>query len=299
MTVCIAALSEDGMIWCAADRMVTGQDVEFEPLMPKIIKITTSILIMTSGDSAFHSEIYQGVSSVVKDRIEKEPDNWWNVKDVANLYVKYYNFIKSSRAEATILAPFGLNHDTFVARQQQMSDGFVTNISKEILNFEVPYVSTIVAGIDDTGAHIYTVRKEIVDCNDAVGFASIGIGSRHAESQFMFARHSRLSPSVETLLLTFFAKKRAEVAPGVGTDTDMYMIGPRLGNAVIISKEVLKSLEDIYKKNVVKEKSIQKETQKEMAQYVEGLSKAEAEKQKPNDTSETNGKDESPNGKAL
>ena len=291
MTVCIAAHSEDGMIWCAADRMVTGQDVEFEPQMPKINPITNSIIIMTAGDSSLHSEIYQGVFGIVTNRIEKEPDNWWKVKDVVDLYVNYYNYIKLSRAEATILAPLGLNNDTFITRQQQMNDVFITNISKELLNFNVPYVSAIVAGVDNSGAHIFTVRREIVDCMDGIGFASIGIGSRHAESQFMFGRHSRRSPSVETLLLTFFAKKRAEVAPGVGTDTDMYMIGPQLGYAVPIIREALKSLEKIYAKNVEKEKNIQNEAQDEMRKYVEKASKAEGEqqKQKPDDPTEPTG----------
>ena len=55
-----------------------------------------------------------------------------------------------------------------------------------------------------------------VACYDMIGFAAIGIGGWHAQSRFMFAKHTRRSPQPETLLLTYSAKKQAEVAPGVG-----------------------------------------------------------------------------------
>jgi hypothetical protein len=42
----------------------------------------------------------------------------------------------------------------------------------------------------------------------------------------MLAGHSPFSSSPETLLLTYLAKKRSEIAPGVGKGTDMFIIGP-------------------------------------------------------------------------
>src|SRR5262249_27984640 len=44
------------------------------------------------------------------------------------------------------------------------------------------------------------------------------------ESQFMFARHAGTRQFAETQLLTYTAKRRAEVAPGVGPDTDMFAV---------------------------------------------------------------------------
>ena len=52
VTVCIAARCKEGMIFCAADRMVTTGDLELEQATPKIIQLTTSICLMMSDDDA-------------------------------------------------------------------------------------------------------------------------------------------------------------------------------------------------------------------------------------------------------
>lgn len=290
MTVCIAAICEMHVIMCAADRMLTTTDVEFEPSMPKIRPLTTSIIIMTAGDSAVHAELQQAVAEVVFKRINEEPDNWWSIRDVAALYAKAYTSAKLNRAEGAILAPLGLNRDTFIARQHLMASEVAVSITKEMLNIDIPYISAIVSGIDKTGAHIYIVRNEEVSCQDSVGFASIGIGSRHAESQFMFARHTRHSTAADTLLRVFSAKKRSEVAPGVGEDTDMYVIGPRIGTGVPLREEIVKDIDKIYQEFVDKEKEIQADAQESVSQYVAELERRTVQqKQKPGDTSEVNG----------
>ena len=87
---------------------------------------------------------------------------------------------------------------------------------------------------------IFVVRDGYLSCEDVVGFASVGSGSRHAESQMMLARHAWNADLDPTLLTTYLAKKRAEVAPGVGTETDMFMItGP--GNNFALSATVMGS----------------------------------------------------------
>jgi len=299
VTVCIAAICDGNTIFGAADRMVTTEDVEFEPPMPKIIPLTTSIRIMTAGDSALQSEILQDVSYEVFARIDKDPDNWWKIKDVAELYVKFYNSAKLSRAETAILAPIGLNRETFIVHQQQMSKELVTSLAKEMLHFELSYVSTIVTGIDMTGAHIYMVRQGEISCLDTVGFASIGSGSRHAESQFMLARHTPSSPFADTFLLVYSAKKRAEVAPGVGEDTDVFMIGG-LGYATQIKEEIVKGLEKIYQEIANKERKIQKDARREVRSYLDTITEAAAkQKQKPEDTPQANGEQAPTDGQAL
>jgi len=89
-------------------------------------------------------------------------------------------------------------------------------------------METIIAGMDETGPHIYSIDSDgVSSCNDSAGFAAIGIGARHAESQFMFqhfAPHWHIGPA---LILLYTAKRRAEVAPGVGSETDMFLIAPK------------------------------------------------------------------------
>ncbi len=133
-----------------------------------------------------------------------------------------------------------------MSRQQEMAPELVRQLATELINFVPPRVATIFAGIDAFGAHIYSAQNGDVTCQDGVGFAAIGAGYWHADSQFMFAGHTRTRPMPETLLLSYSAKKRAEVAPGVGEGTDMFFIGPALGSYTLVGEHVLviKALEN-------------------------------------------------------
>jgi hypothetical protein len=116
-----------------------------------------------------------------------------------------------------------------------------------MISFVAPYVSAIITGVDYSGAHIYLVENATVTCQDFVGFAAIGAGYRHADSQLMFAGHTRGRPLPASLLLTYSAKRRSEVAPGVGEGTDMFIIGPDLGVSYQIGEHVVKKLDEIYR----------------------------------------------------
>jgi hypothetical protein len=185
VTVCVAALCEGGNIFGASDRMLTAGDVEFEPGAGKIRELTTSIALMTAGDSSLQTEIISRISLDVVARIDADPKNWWHVKDVADLYARHYSAVKRERSERSILAPLGLTHDSFIARQAVIADSFIRNLTTELINFSMPSVATIITGSDPVGEHIYVVTGGDVECLDAVGFAAIGIGRWHANSQFM------------------------------------------------------------------------------------------------------------------
>jgi hypothetical protein len=66
---------------------------------------------MTAGDAALQVEIAGMVAREIADRVAKEPSNWWKVSEAADLYVKYYNFIKNKRAENVILSQLYLDRN--------------------------------------------------------------------------------------------------------------------------------------------------------------------------------------------
>ncbi len=283
MTVCIAAICESEMIVGASDRMMTSGDVEFEPRQEvfqkkegyiqdvsfspntKIFRISKSVVALTAGDAGLQSEILQDVNYTLSHKNMVKP-TWLPVKEAVDTYVECYNKAKSKRAKSAVFASFGLDEISFLKNQQQMSKEFVLEIYNQIRNFDVQFASmhaveTIITGIDDDSVmgrpipHIYVVIKkqnfDDVICQDPVGFAAIGSGSYHASGQFMQAGHSRYSPMQETLFLTYLAKKRSEIAPGVGKNTDMFTIGPELGshaNLDNISGFDMKRIHDIYEK---------------------------------------------------
>src|ERR1700722_15759798 len=246
LTVCVAAICEDNIILGASDRMVTAGDVEFEPPQTKVTFLTSSIAVMIAGDASLQLEIMYEVRNEVQVRVEAAPSNWWQVKDVANLYFKHFKKAKRTRTESAILDPIGLDYDSFITRQQELSSELVDKLATEVLNFEMSEIGTIVTGVDPTGPHIYVVSNRGVACRDSVGFAAIGAGYWHANSQFMFAGHARSKPIPQTLLLAYAAKKRAEVAPGVGEATDMFWIGPAVGISFPVGDHVVGKLGEIY-----------------------------------------------------
>jgi hypothetical protein len=205
--------------------------------------------------------------------VKAEPNNWWAISDVAALYSRYYAEARLRRAENAILAPLGLTSATFL-QQQQLAPQLVTQLATELINFEAPHVQTLVIGNDLTGGHIYRCNDGDVSCHDGEGFASIGIGHAHANSQFMFGGHSKWKPMPESFLMTFFAKKRAEVAPGVGTATDMLMMGPELGASIQIGETALTKLSEIWNKAQLKRKELEREAEEEIKQYVQSLADA-------------------------
>jgi len=57
-------------------------------------------------------------------------------------------------------------------------------------------------------------------------------------------RHSPATPLRETVFQVYAAKRRAEVAPGVGLDTDMAIISP--SSVSFLDTATLEKLKDLY-----------------------------------------------------
>jgi hypothetical protein len=272
VTICVAAICGGGIIG-ASDRMVTAGDIEFEPQKPKLYQFSSSIVAQIAGESSVQIEIIQQVARDVTARVKESPQDWWNVRDVVDLYSRYYQDLRLKHAEHDILSPLNLNRDTWLTKQREMDSVLVTNIAKELMNYDLPPTAVIFSGVDNSGAHIYVARDGKVSCQDSVGFAAIGAGEWHASSQLMFGGHTPNKPPNETLLLVFTAKKRAEVAPGVGQGTDMFIFGPQLGSYAPLPDIVIKDLEKIYKKQQKYQQKAIDNAMLEVQRYVEELGK--------------------------
>jgi hypothetical protein len=289
VTVCIATICNGNMIFGAADKMVTAGDIQFEPPDIKIAAITSSIAVLTAGSSVLHAEILLKLRAEVSYRLAVDPDTWLDVSDIAALYGDYYNEVRTKHAERSLLVPLGLTSDSFIARQQEMSPDFVKQIGAELINFNPGTIEAIITGVDNTGPHIWTIWNEQATCYDRIAFVAIGKGEWHAKSQFMLARYARFWEMPEALLLTYTAKKRAEVAPGVGTDTDMFYIGPRLGSFTWVGDHVIDRLEAIYQNVRQQEAQIVAGANTEVNQYAQELAEAATAKEQTQITEDGGG----------
>lgn len=84
MTVCIAAIFEERAVVGASDRLLTAGDVQFEPDMSKVKKLTNSILAMTAGDAWLQAEIIDHVKRAVGFAVAGAPEVWLDVGLVAS-----------------------------------------------------------------------------------------------------------------------------------------------------------------------------------------------------------------------
>ena len=288
MTVCVAAIAQ-GVIFGASDRMITAGDIQFEPQQTKIYPLSNSIVAQVAGDASIQSQIMQSVAAEVKRRIQDAPKIWLNVRDVAELYRHYYEELRIMHSERDILAPLTLDRHTWISRQKEMDSELITKIATELMNYEWGETAVIFSGVDSSGAHIYVARNGGISCQDSVGFAAIGAGEWHADSQLMFAGHTKEKPVPETLLLVYSAKRRAEVAPGVGKGTDMFAIGPSLGSYVPIISEI-EGLEEIYLAEQERHNKAAIEARKEADRYVQEIAKRTIEKTQETKPADIEGK---------
>lgn len=276
VTVCIAAIHNGNAVLGASDRMVTASDIEFQPPQSKIWQITSSIVVMTAGDSNIQTQVYSKTLEIVFERIKSNPQKWVAVVDVADIYSNCFLNLKTKLSEKEILSPHGLTHETFIARQKEMTPDFIERITYKIERFSIGIIETIITGVDETGPHIFVIRNGKVSCADKIGFDSIGIGSNHALSHFMLSAYTGNASVSKALLTIHHAKKNSEVSPGVGEQTDMFNIGPKLGSYLLISQpglklDIVKDLNAFYDECEQQKKVLDENNEKKIADYIKRL----------------------------
>ena len=203
--------------------MLTSGDIEFQAQQSKVCGLTKSVAVLTAGDVDPHT---YAIANTIQNFISSTNPE---VKQVANFYSVHLNQFRRQFAAAQSFGSLGLSLESFMEQQKTL----LPSIASELhLKFQSnwKYSEAIVCGTDSFGSHVYAIdNMGAVTSKDSVGFASIGTGARHAQSQFMFARHSQNNQLVDTLFLVYRSKKFSEAAPGVGPDTDLFFVGQNEG----------------------------------------------------------------------
>jgi hypothetical protein len=275
VTVCVAAIANNNGMFVASDRMKTSGDIQYEPEVSKIIPLTTSIVMLTAGDSQLNNEIAVSLREWVAMHVRATPDEWIPVRRVVDWYVWQRQELKRKAAEAALLHPLGLTTQTFLASQKDMDPSLAQELARNIIHFAVPPTQVIIAGIDTLGPHIYTVSDGFVAYHNAVGFAAIGVGSWHVESEFMLSGHHPARSIPETVSLVYRAKRRAETAPGVGAATDLGMMIAGLGSYAPVGDHVQEKLGGLYDKMAALQKKARDRVHVELEQYVRNVQQAQ------------------------
>jgi hypothetical protein len=294
MTICLAAISEGGGIIGMSDRMLSMSDTEFETGQSKIWQFSDSVSALIAGNMEVQSELLRLVDNEVKERLRSGQVMWVSVREVVQLYCQKYREHRRAMAEAELLFPLGLDLASFVQGSLSGNADAQAKITNELLDYRFPEerhseMEAIFIGVDEDGpiladgksgaySKIYVVQGDSVSNRTNVGFATIGIGKPHADSHFMVSGYWPKVPFLESILISYSAKKRAESAPGVGKMTDMILIGPLKGqNSKMLDSE-LERLDKIYGKSQEPTKRAFKTATKRLEKLIQEIISERSEK---------------------
>lgn len=266
MTVCISAICENSKsIVVAADRMVTfGPPISLQTDLQserKITHLTGTVAVLYSGTVADGEEV---ISKVKQQSFPPKVP----VNQIAESVKSAFIELKRRRQEETILRPFlGIDFPTF---QGLLANSAASQVIQQIVGLLSQHnlqLDILIAGLDDTGAHLYVATHPGTLLSlGTMGYAAIGSGGLHASIGLSLRKQSKTLSLAQTLYNVFEAKKAAEVAPGVGKETDMDIICN--GKIISIKESSLKLLEKLIKERPgISEKEL-KELQDECKHYV-------------------------------
>jgi 20S proteasome alpha/beta subunit len=227
MTICIGALCADlsgnpsKAAIVASDRMVTlAQLTEFEHEVPKISIVTDRVVALIAGDALRGSRMVREVSTSV-------PAGAPPVQGVAEAVAKRYAELRKEQIENDVFSPRNITMDNFYNNglQQKMIPQLAGQIDQYVAQFDYG-VSLLIVGVDDAGGHLFSLANPGGGFNDhqPIGYHAIGSGWVHAMQSLIGFAHTGARGLHETIFSVYASKRRAEVAPGVGHDTDMMII---------------------------------------------------------------------------
>jgi hypothetical protein len=212
---------------------------EFEHETPKIVVVSERVVTLSAGDALRGARLAQELGQFL-------PSGPITLRQTADQAVQVYAGHRRQQIEAEVFAPRGLSMQQFYTGgiQPQLLPQLVGVLDQQVMGFNYG-VDLLLAGVDDIGAHLYLIGNP-GDAQDfgVMGFEAIGSGALHAVQAMIGFGHSPLRALNETVFSVYASKRRAEVAPGVGRDTDLALV---LQDGVkFLPQSVLSELETVY-----------------------------------------------------
>ena len=226
MTVCIAALYGDGAgVVLASDRMVTAHipiGYEFENKEnTKIVELdeAASVFALIAGDVLRGNEIFDLAKTELTPK-----DGGCPASEVAEIVRSSYQKVRLRNIIHRELEPRGLDLNNYYGRHQTLSPQVVQMIDQALSSFDFR-VEILVAGSNSRAHTIYTILNPgTIHNNSSIGHGAIGSGAPHALYSLIEASYTPSLDKDAVVDLVKRAKRRSEVAPGVGKETTMVVI---------------------------------------------------------------------------
>jgi len=188
--------------------MITAEYLmlEFEHALPKIEEITSSSLVMLAGDALAPTDVIRDVRN--EARKEKVTD----LRALADLIAKTMANHRKRLVTENVLRRRGLDSfDDYYDRAASLPNDLVSTLDTEIAAFEdvheIADVEILLAGMDDSGPHLYLISKPGTStCFDAIGYHAIGSGENTRLLRYHLTVTSTFS--LRTLRYTWRMKRK-------------------------------------------------------------------------------------------
>jgi hypothetical protein len=219
--------------------MVTlGNFIEFEHAASKMAEASSVAIVMIAGDSLLGTRLAEQVGRTVAGSTPA-------IADLARQLAVEYETVRQGQLEEQILAPRGLDLNSFYGAHNSLNPQITAMLDNQMAQFNLG-VELLLAGVDPSGAHIHTVYNpgRVERLHDPIGYAAVGSGTIHALQSMIGFGHCASADYHETVFRVYASKRRAEVAPGVGRDTDMAVISGT--GTHWLTRQELEQLEGIF-----------------------------------------------------
>ena len=237
MTICIAAIGKDEnnneAIVFATDHMVFLPQIgQFEMSVEKYKKINDNSFAMLAGETLIFNDILLPCKSdCTLDQMKEK--------------IRQRMFaIREERIQKQLLDTYKLSYTNILdLLKNPLQNPYAVNIIKFISEYTLK-TQILLIGFRNNQAQIVEITESnAVETRD-IGFDAIGSGGMQAVNTLLFQRHSKNDSVTATLYDVYKAKRNAEVAVGVGKETDMMIL--RESGLEKIDDEHMKVLAQIY-----------------------------------------------------
>lgn len=220
MTVCIAALYEDGKgaVLCSDQMATIGFPLNYEyenEDVAKIVELSSQprTFALVSGNVIFADEIISGVKRILSNKKGS------SVTDIVDIFREQYQTVRRLHVIRNELEPRGLDLQAYREMQQKLLAPIVKTIDDALAKWNLK-TEFIIASKNGNLCHIYAIIHpgDILPLT-SIGYIAIGSGSIHAMFSMIEGKYSKSMAQKDVERLVLKAKRRSEVAPGVGSKT--------------------------------------------------------------------------------
>ncbi len=242
-------MASDNHVVVTSDRTVTVNisNTEFEQNMPNPVKLADNCVASMAGNVLGFVPIYDEALCMIQQSKTTMP-----IQHIAEIVKTAYVNARNAKLEQEILAPIGLNLQSFYKANRSLSPELIANLTQSMNQYDYG-VSILIAGVDESGGHIYRIDNPArVESYDTVGRCAIGSGVLYAISTFIGNDHDPKLDVDHVVAMTYEAKRQSEKAQGVGKATDLYVI---CNNGIIkLPKDKVDQLAETFDKKTDQEK---------------------------------------------